>query len=168
MGKHLGVKFQTVSLWLNGKTTPEIKHLKPLSDYFGVSIDYLLCNSNVMTSNVSVKTINKQYGLDEYTLNCLKNIKSEENDETEDNPTIEMLNLLFSYSNKKTGKQILYNGILLMLMYNFCFVKFKDIQTEKYSFSEEFQDKFALELICEELIQMKKDVLGENGKSGNS
>jgi transcriptional regulator with XRE-family HTH domain len=39
---YLNVKPQSVSSWSNGTTTPDTKHILPISEYFGVSCDYLL------------------------------------------------------------------------------------------------------------------------------
>ena len=42
LGKALGSKRQTISLYANGKSIPDIETLDKIADYFGVTTDYLL------------------------------------------------------------------------------------------------------------------------------
>lgn len=44
LAEYLGVSFQAVSKWENGTSLPDINLLKPISNFFGVSIDFLLDN----------------------------------------------------------------------------------------------------------------------------
>lgn len=46
LADYLSISFQAVSKWENDTAYPDIKMLKPLSSFFGVSIDFLLENEN--------------------------------------------------------------------------------------------------------------------------
>jgi len=46
LANYLGVSYQAISKWENDVTIPDVKLLKPISNFFGVSIDYLLDNEN--------------------------------------------------------------------------------------------------------------------------
>ena len=45
-GKLMGVSESTISLYETGKNEPDISMLKKMAEYFGVSIDYLLCRTD--------------------------------------------------------------------------------------------------------------------------
>ncbi len=64
---------QTISLYANGNTTPDIEKFKFIADYFKVSYDFLLGVSEA-TSRDNVQ-INKELGLSEKAINELKKIK---------------------------------------------------------------------------------------------
>lgn len=42
LAKHIGIRPQTVSLYIGGGTVPTAKNCLAIADYFGVSADYLL------------------------------------------------------------------------------------------------------------------------------
>lgn len=42
LGKIIGVKYDSISIYERGKNYPEVRNLIILADYFGVSTDYLL------------------------------------------------------------------------------------------------------------------------------
>lgn len=46
LAEYLCISFQAISKWENDTAFPDIKMLKPLSNFFGVSIDFLLENEN--------------------------------------------------------------------------------------------------------------------------
>lgn len=70
LAKILNVSKQTVSNWENGKRTPDADMIIRISDYFNVSIDYLLCktdnpdakvySSNLDGNDIEIE-INKNY-----------------------------------------------------------------------------------------------------------
>lgn len=45
LAREIGVHTSTVSNWRDG-TIPKIEHLKLVSDYFGVTVDYLLAEDD--------------------------------------------------------------------------------------------------------------------------
>ncbi|AUD65637.1 hypothetical protein BK011_08000 [Tenericutes bacterium MZ-XQ] len=47
LANYLGVSYQAISKWENDVTLPDVKLLKPISNFFGVTIDYLLDNENM-------------------------------------------------------------------------------------------------------------------------
>ncbi|MDD3123408.1 MAG: helix-turn-helix transcriptional regulator [Candidatus Izemoplasmatales bacterium] len=47
LANYLDVSYQAISKWENEITLPDIKLLKPISNFFGVTIDYLLDNENM-------------------------------------------------------------------------------------------------------------------------
>lgn len=42
LAQKLGIRQSTIGMWESGKNTPDRMNLEKLSDYFGVSVDYLL------------------------------------------------------------------------------------------------------------------------------
>ena len=46
LAKELGMAQRKISYWENSVTEPDLSALWKLSDYFGVSVDYLLCKSD--------------------------------------------------------------------------------------------------------------------------
>ncbi|MGS0973776.1 MAG: helix-turn-helix domain-containing protein [Candidatus Izemoplasmataceae bacterium] len=47
LASYLGVSYQAISKWENDVTLPDIKLIKPISNFFGVTTDYLLDNENM-------------------------------------------------------------------------------------------------------------------------
>lgn len=50
VAEDLGTSQQVLSRYERGETEPDYKTLCRLAEYYGVSIDYLLCHANVMFS----------------------------------------------------------------------------------------------------------------------
>ena len=46
VSKDTGIGENTLSQWKNGRSTPKIDKLKVIADYFGVSIEYFLDDTN--------------------------------------------------------------------------------------------------------------------------
>lgn len=46
VAEDLGTSHQVLSRYERGETEPDYKTLRRLADYYGVSIDYLLCHEN--------------------------------------------------------------------------------------------------------------------------
>lgn len=84
----VGLKPQTLSLYINGDRTPNIEVVYNLAEYFGVSIDYLL--TGISSNN---KDVNSSIGLSEDAINMLK-IAKKYNDELTD--VMPLLNDLLS------------------------------------------------------------------------
>ena len=63
LAEYLGVKQQTVSLWRNGGSTPELKYLLPIAVFFGVSCDYLLGKSSAPTNDKDKAAVCEYLGL---------------------------------------------------------------------------------------------------------
>lgn len=54
----LNTSQQSISFYETGKRDPDTKTLEILSDYFNVSIDYLLCKSNIRNSQKLLDSYN--------------------------------------------------------------------------------------------------------------
>lgn len=46
VSKDTGIGENTLSQWKNGRSTPKIDKIKVIADYFGVSIEYFLDDTN--------------------------------------------------------------------------------------------------------------------------
>jgi transcriptional regulator with XRE-family HTH domain len=71
LGAVLGVKPQSISQWANGDTTPDMKHIVPLAEFFGVDCNFLL--TGVTSEN---QTIWQDLGLHEHSVRHLKDLKA--------------------------------------------------------------------------------------------
>lgn len=80
LAKELKVSRQTISLYANGNSLPDIETLKKIIEYFkknkyDYSSDYWLGLIDEPSANVKMKAINKKYGLSEKALENLKEMK---------------------------------------------------------------------------------------------
>lgn len=66
-----GVKPQSVSLWLNGSTRPDILYLAKIAEFFNVSTDYLLGLSDIKTTDNETKALCLSLGLSENAVGVL-------------------------------------------------------------------------------------------------
>lgn len=89
LASELGVKQQTVSQWSDGYTTPELKHLKPLASYFGISIDELVTGLAPDNEDIHLDT-----GLSNSAIEILKKLSINDKDKFENNLIIEFLNII--------------------------------------------------------------------------
>lgn len=71
LGESIGIRPQTVSLYMDGSTQPTADNLYKIAKYFDVSVDYLL--TGVSSDN---KEIHKQLGLSEDAVNWIKRAKT--------------------------------------------------------------------------------------------
>lgn len=62
---------QAVGQWCNGNSSPNLKTVPVIAEFFGVSSDYLLGMSDVKSTNVDVKTMCEMTGLSEEAINKL-------------------------------------------------------------------------------------------------
>ena len=86
----LGVKPQTLSLYINGERTPNIEIALEIANYFGVSVDYML--TGISSNN---KSINRMLGLSEDAITRIKQANLYKG--TGDFPApLEMINSLLS------------------------------------------------------------------------
>lgn len=79
LAERLGVQPQTVSLWMKGKTNPDILHFSIMCSIFGVSADWFLCrdshdfeHSEAMEHAIRLKTI-----LDGKTVDAIEKLDEE-------------------------------------------------------------------------------------------
>ena len=64
----MGVSVQTVSKWIHDKQNPEPKHIKRMSEIFGVSRDYITCNSDFKNFEDMKEKVATEYQMQENTL----------------------------------------------------------------------------------------------------
>lgn len=71
----IGITRQAISQYCDGSTIPNAYKLLKIAEYFGVSTDYLLGLSSVMTTNVIEKSICDYLGISLESLNELRKYK---------------------------------------------------------------------------------------------
>lgn len=72
----LSITAQTLGRYENGKRKPDIEIIEALANTFDVSADYLLCRSDVKSTDIDLKAVCEYTGLDEKSIKCLKKIKA--------------------------------------------------------------------------------------------
>ena len=83
LSSELGISQGNISDWKNGKSRPTIPALLKLSEYFGVSIDYLLDNpvtQNIQNSEEKVSYIAEKTGISTDTIRSVLNCEAEYQD----------------------------------------------------------------------------------------
>jgi transcriptional regulator with XRE-family HTH domain len=68
----------TFRQWTNGYATPTVKKLIKLSEYFGVSTDYLLGLTDIKSPDVEEREFGERYGLCNEALNALSDMPNSE------------------------------------------------------------------------------------------
>lgn len=81
LAKHLDVKRQIISYYENGTRVPNLEHLMLIACHYNTTTDYLLCLSDVTTSNITIKEICDYTGLNEKSINQLYLLKKASNGE---------------------------------------------------------------------------------------
>lgn len=76
LAEAIGVSRQSVGQWKDGKTVPDILDLRKIAVFFGVSTDYLLCQTDVASTDDRVRTMHELTGLSEAAINRLVNLKA--------------------------------------------------------------------------------------------
>lgn len=76
LAKIIGVKRQSISLWANGDTRPDILSLVKIAKYFDVSTDYLLGLTDVKSTDRATKELCDTLGLSEEIVLFLLHSKS--------------------------------------------------------------------------------------------
>lgn len=71
MAELCGVQRQSISLWYNGDTRPDIISLGKIAQYFGVSTDYLLGLTDYKTTDRATKELCNTLGLSEDAVDIL-------------------------------------------------------------------------------------------------
>ncbi len=112
----VGTTRQAISQYADGSVQPNIEKLYKIAEYFKVSADYLLGISEVTSSDVDTKAINKMLGLSEKSIERLKkarrrvqvyidhgHVKNSEN-------TLEML---YEYTKQSNITELLVINLLL-------------------------------------------------------
>ena len=74
----LGIKRQTVSLYMTGQSMPDAEQVKNIAMFFSVSADWLLGLSNTKTLDLNIKLVCEFLGLSENVVIALKKVKCSE------------------------------------------------------------------------------------------
>ena len=56
LGDYIGVSQQTIGSWETGRTQPDQESLKQLAQFFNVSLDYLMGESNIRNTSTKIDT----------------------------------------------------------------------------------------------------------------
>lgn len=72
LADYVGITRQSISLYAAGKRTPDIDVLKEVCNFFKVSADYLLGRTDLRSSDIDYKEINKRLGLTDKAINFLE------------------------------------------------------------------------------------------------
>lgn len=75
LANYIGITKQSVSLYVTGKRTPDIDTLIKICDYLNVSADYLLGRSNLKSTDIDNKEINRRFGLSDKSIKVLEACK---------------------------------------------------------------------------------------------
>lgn len=63
LAQAIGVRPQTVSLYVQGQSFPDVNGLAKIAKYFGISSDYLIGNSDIPNTDMTLQDIHKLTGL---------------------------------------------------------------------------------------------------------
>ena len=169
----LGIAKTTLAAYEQGKNEPSIDTLIKIADYFNISTDYLLGQTDVKSTDLEISYIAKYLGLNERSINELHqyNKIAQENSNVEQK--LRTLNLFFT-----PGCELLEH---ITAYLNFAATHFKNFydntensltpishlelwdDVEKISYSEDYDmwSKALLLIIEEELIQHRQKYLEE-------
>lgn len=76
LAKFLDVKRQIISYFVNGNRIPNTEQIIKISDFFGVTSDYLFGLSNTPSTDKDIQFICKYTGLSETAVETLHNLKA--------------------------------------------------------------------------------------------
>ena len=74
LAKHFGMSHSTLSIYETGSRKPDMEMLKKLSDFFGVSVDYLIGESPVRDKEETV-ILNKSINMPELPPEAYKELE---------------------------------------------------------------------------------------------
>lgn len=119
----IGVRPQTVSLYVQGQSFPDVNGLARIANYFSISADYLIGNSEMPNTDLTMQDIHKMTGLSAGAICKLQNIY-EKNRKTAFSDIISLLiedsnaeyylsiiGELISCSIEETGEEIISVGV---------------------------------------------------------
>lgn len=77
LANYIGCTRQAISLYVTGQSTPDIKVLLKIAEFFNVSTDYLLGITDIKSININIKEISQRTGLTEEAIKVLENYNAE-------------------------------------------------------------------------------------------
>ncbi len=103
LSEKTGVPKPTISAWIKGKYTPNIKGLSEIAKALNVSVDYLIGNTEVRPLNIKLQAVCNYTGLSEEAVRTLHNwvVAGTENGDEEAKKRTEHLNHLLSLNETK-------------------------------------------------------------------
>lgn len=75
--KALSIERSVLSNFENNVRTPDIDKLKALADYFDVTVDFLLCRSDVKKADTTLQAVSEYIGLSDEAILKIKSMKNE-------------------------------------------------------------------------------------------
>lgn len=90
LAQAIGVRPQTVSLYAQGQSFPDVNGLAKIASYFCISADYLIGNSDLPNEDMTMQAIHKITGLSAMAIGKLQDI-FEENEKTAFSDIISLL-----------------------------------------------------------------------------
>ena len=110
MAELCGVQRQSISLWYNGDTRPDIISLGKIAQYFGVSTDYLLGLTEYKTTDRATKELCNTLGLSEEAIDILSA-----------NPNSKLANILkeklakdYIFDDKEYNKELIIGDAMMV------------------------------------------------------
>lgn len=76
LAKKTNISKATITAWITGKYEPKIKGLNAVAEYLGVTVDYLIGNTDIKQLDIKKQEISKYTGLDETSLDFLTKLLS--------------------------------------------------------------------------------------------
>ena len=108
MSKDTGISDQLIGYWKKGEKLPSAENLMIISNYFGVSIDYLLTGENRKESNISQSAITTG----DHSTNTV-NIGSQETHSQQEDETVQEITRILN------GLPLKERTKLLSMIYDF-------------------------------------------------
>ena len=72
IAKECEMSYSSLSKYQNDMQTPDAKAIERIADYFNVTTDYLLCQSDIRKPDITIQAINEQTGLSERAIMILQ------------------------------------------------------------------------------------------------
>ncbi|MCI5553626.1 MAG: helix-turn-helix domain-containing protein [Ruminococcus sp.] len=108
MSKDTGISDRLIGYWKKGEKLPSAENLMIISNYFGVSIDYLLTGENRKESNISQSAITTG----DYSTSTV-NIRSQETHSQQEDETVQEITRILN------GLPLKERTKLLSMIYDF-------------------------------------------------
>lgn len=152
---------QAVGQWCNGNTCPNLRTVPLIADYFGVSTDYLLTDTEIRTADTDMKAVCEYTGLSE---GAVKRIQAELKDGPTPYTAFDELN---TFSPMLQSDEF-WNLVALIEKYNeeapaVCYLNFAaDALSEIVASDFNFNDKCVLLELIDELFVLDNKTIRAN------
>lgn len=158
-----GIPTATLNSWIRGVGEPKVSGLNTVAKTLGVSLDYLMGNIEIKSSDVKNKEINKRLGLSDNAISILEqSVKSNSKDNIQRNHIVEIINFLLSEKeNRRTFQNIwlcLFADIKFSPSGNYCVVDVNNENTT-YCYNIEKPRAIFFAQLQEGLILMRNKIV---------